>query len=78
MFGLGPWELIIILIIVVFVFGGRRLPQLGEGIGKSITEFKKAIRDTRPSDQAASGPSSGSAGNEEAGNDQTGGRQRHS
>ena len=45
MFGLGPWELIIILIVVVFIFGGRRLPQLGEGLGKSITEFKKAIRD---------------------------------
>jgi sec-independent protein translocase protein TatA len=47
-FGLGPWELVIILLVVVFVFGGKRLAQLGEGLGKSISEFKKGIRDERP------------------------------
>jgi len=48
--GLGPWELIVVAGVIVFIFGAKRLPQLGEGLGKSITEFKKAIRDEPSSD----------------------------
>ena len=43
MFGLGATELIIILVIVVVIFGGAKLPQLGDGIGKAIKNFKKAV-----------------------------------
>ena len=43
MFGLGMQELIIILVIVVILFGATRLPQIGEGIGKAIRNFKKAV-----------------------------------
>jgi sec-independent protein translocase protein TatA len=42
MFGLGIGELLIILVIVLVVFS-RRLPDLGEGIGKSIKKFRKAV-----------------------------------
>jgi len=42
MFGLGVWELIIILIIILIVFGASRLPEIGAGIGKGIKNFKKA------------------------------------
>ena len=42
MFGLGPQELFVILIIVVVLFGGRRLPEIGRALGKSLREFKKA------------------------------------
>ena len=48
MFGLGPWELAIILVVVIFFFGGKRLGDIGGGLGKSISEFKKAIRDDSP------------------------------
>ena len=41
--GLGFSELIIILIIVVVIFGGKRLPELGRGIGEAMKNFKKAV-----------------------------------
>jgi len=45
MCGLGMPELIIILIIALVIFGGNRLPQLGEGLGKAIRGFKKGLQD---------------------------------
>ncbi|NJL34057.1 MAG: twin-arginine translocase TatA/TatE family subunit [Chloroflexaceae bacterium] len=43
--GLGPWELLIILLIVIAVFGASRIAGIGSAIGGSIREFKKAVRD---------------------------------
>ena len=45
MFGLGPTELIIILLIVLVIFGAKKLPEIGSGLGKGITNFKKAVKD---------------------------------
>lgn len=39
---LGPWELVVILLIVVVIFGAGRLSQVGGAVGKSIKEFRKA------------------------------------
>ena len=44
MFGFSPWELGIILFIVVLLFGGSRLPQLGRGLGQSLRDFKSALK----------------------------------
>ena len=42
---LGLPELMIILVIVVFIFGASRLPEIGRGIGKGIRNFKDATKD---------------------------------
>jgi sec-independent protein translocase protein TatA len=44
MFGLGMGELVIILLIVVLMFGGKKLPQLGASLGESIKNFKKGMK----------------------------------
>ena len=44
MFGLGVWELLIVLAIVVVLFGAKRLPLIGEGLGGMISNFKKATK----------------------------------
>jgi sec-independent protein translocase protein TatA len=45
-FGLGLQELIIILVIALVIFGGKKLPELGSGLGKAIREFKRGTSDT--------------------------------
>jgi len=52
MFGLGPTELIIIAIIVLLIFGAKRLPDIGKGLGGAIREFKN-VKKELSSDNAA-------------------------
>ena len=46
MFGIGVTELVLILIIALIIFGPGKLPKVGQAIGKSINEFKKAASGT--------------------------------
>ena len=41
MFGIGFQELIIVLVIALVIFGGKKLPEVGSGLGKAIREFKR-------------------------------------
>ena len=45
MFGIGPWELILILVIALIVFGPKKLPDLAKSLGQAINEFKKATQE---------------------------------
>lgn len=40
--GIGVWELLIILVIVMVLFGANKLPEIGSGLGKAIRNFKKS------------------------------------
>ena len=44
MFRLGVPELLIIAILILFLFGGRKLPEMGKGVGEAIKNFKKSIK----------------------------------
>ena len=53
-FGLGVTELVIILVIVLILFGPKKLPQIGESIGKALRSFKdsqETDKDTTPKDE---------------------------
>jgi sec-independent protein translocase protein TatA len=45
MFGLGAQELLLILLVLVLLFGAKKIPEIARGLGKSVAEFKKGARD---------------------------------
>ncbi|WP_432557367.1 twin-arginine translocase TatA/TatE family subunit [Granulicoccus sp. GXG6511] len=51
-FGLGPMELVIILVVVLLLFGGSRLAGLGRSSGRAIREFKEETRGLKAEDEA--------------------------
>ncbi len=58
MFGLGTQELLIIFFIALLIFGGKKLPEIGAGLGKALNSFKKGMKeaedDVGQSSQSAS------------------------
>lgn len=54
---LGPMELLILLVIVLVIFGAKRVPEIGASIGKGIREFKRGMNDIdRQMDEPSSPP----------------------
>lgn len=80
---LGVLELLIILVVVLLIFGPRRLPEMAKGLGQSVREFRKGIKDMRkdldedtpetpkaaPVSAAAAAPVDGSGSNPVDGSD---------
>jgi sec-independent protein translocase protein TatA len=50
---IGPWELAILLVIVLLVFGPKRLPEMGRSLGKGMREFKDSISGKHEDDRPA-------------------------
>jgi sec-independent protein translocase protein TatA len=44
LFGLGVWELVIVLVIVILIFGANKIPKLGKSLGEGIRYFKASIK----------------------------------
>jgi sec-independent protein translocase protein TatA len=40
---LGPWEIVILVVVLLLVFGSRRLPEIGRSVGKGMREFKNSV-----------------------------------
>jgi len=49
MFGIGGWEMVLIGVVALLVFGPKRLPELARSLGKGLAEFRKASSDLRRS-----------------------------
>ena len=48
----GGWELIVIVLVVVLLFGGRKIPEMMKGLGQGLKEFKKARNEEDESDKS--------------------------
>ncbi len=46
----GPLEIVVILLVVLLLFGAKRLPEIGRALGQGIREFKKSIKDSTDED----------------------------
>ena len=45
--GLGPWEIGLIIIVIIILFGGKKLPELARGLALGLREFKKATSEIK-------------------------------
>ena len=51
--GLGPWEIAVIFLFIIILFGGKKLPELARGLGLGLKEFKKATHEIKDEVQNA-------------------------
>ena len=50
---LGPWEIVLIILFVIILFGGKKLPELARGLGLGLKEFKKVTQEIKDEVQNA-------------------------
>jgi sec-independent protein translocase protein TatA len=49
----GPWQVVLIVLVVLLLFGGRKIPELMRGLGQGMKEFKKATNDEKEAEGEA-------------------------
>ena len=55
-FGIGIWELLIILVVLLLLFGAKRLPEMGRSLGKGMREFKDSVTGDSKDDEPSALP----------------------
>jgi sec-independent protein translocase protein TatA len=53
---LGPMEMIFVMVVLLLLFGAKRLPELGSGLGRGIREFKRSVSDIKEEVQRTDAP----------------------
>lgn len=53
---LGTWEIILIVLVILLLFGGKKIPELMRGLGRGVRNFKEGLREEEPAD-ASDAPS---------------------
>lgn len=64
--GLGMWEMMLIFLIILLVFGAKRLPEIGSSLGKGIREFKGSLREIERELKVPDAPPAGKVGPSQA------------
>jgi len=48
---IGPWQIVLIILVVLLLFGGKKIPELMRGLGQGMKEFKKATKEDTSSEE---------------------------
>jgi sec-independent protein translocase protein TatA len=64
---IGAWELIIIAVLVLVIFGGKKLPELGRGLGRGLANFRQAVKEPGPAGEPSSAARPGDGAADKAG-----------
>jgi len=49
---LGPWQIVLVAVVILLIWGGKKIPELMKGLGGGIKEFKKASREDEKKDSS--------------------------
>jgi sec-independent protein translocase protein TatA len=47
----GPWQIVLIIAIVLLLFGGKKIPELMKGLGQGMKDFKQAVKEDEPASE---------------------------
>ena len=53
---IGVWQIVVIVLLVLLLFGGRKIPELMRGVGQGMKEFKKATKEEEPEAESKTEP----------------------